>query len=67
MLHLGELGAALAEKVLQYWMENIGRSLTNYQVILRFFRKFSLILQVNFSDKKNLTPCADRHPRIKDS
>ena len=32
MLHLGELGAGLAEKVLQYWMTNIGRSLTNYQV-----------------------------------
>ena len=41
MLHLGELGAALAEKVLQYWMKNIGRSLTNYQVILRSLHRNS--------------------------
>ena len=32
MLHLGELGADLAEKVLQYWMSTINRTLTNYQV-----------------------------------
>lgn len=32
MLHLGELGAELSEKVLKYWMDNINRQLTNYQV-----------------------------------
>ena len=32
ILQLTELGADLAEKVLQYWMSNINRTLTNYQV-----------------------------------
>ena len=32
MLHLDQLGAELSEKVLQYWMANINRSLSNYQV-----------------------------------
>ena len=32
MLHLTELGADLAEKVLQYWMDKIHRTVTNYQV-----------------------------------
>ena len=32
ILQLTELGADLAEKVLQYWMGNINRTLTNYQV-----------------------------------
>ena len=32
ILHLEELGAELAEKVLQYWMNKINRQLTNFQV-----------------------------------
>ena len=32
LLHLDELGADLAEKVLKYWLGNINRNLTNYQV-----------------------------------
>lgn len=34
LLHLGELGAELSENVLKYWMDNINRQLTNYQVFL---------------------------------
>ena len=40
MLHLGELGADLSEKVLQYWMKNINRSMSNYQVIIDFLKSF---------------------------
>ena len=32
ILQLKELGAVLAEKVLKFWMGNIHRTLTNYQV-----------------------------------
>ena len=45
MLHLTQLGAELSEKVLQYWMANINRSLSNYQVT--FFTTF--LLQANLN------------------
>ena len=64
MLHLGELGAALAEKVLQYWMKNIGRSLTNYQVILRVFKIFPILWLSLRKEPHSLR--ANRHPNIKD-
>ena len=43
LLHLKELGADLGTKILQYWLEDQNRSLTNYQVsILSFsFSTFS--------------------------
>ena len=46
ILHLEELGAGLAEKVLEYWMQNIHRQLTNFQwrVAMNAMHKCSLAL-----------------------
>ena len=44
ILQLKDLGAVLAEKVLKFWMGNIHRTLTNYQV--RHLSLFANVLEL---------------------